>query len=113
MRAASSLSRKPRPPGGPSAPTATNVLDDYLAHCKEACDSEICRLYGPGQRGSNGLYDLILDYPLRDGKALRPTLCIATCLGLGGDLEAVLPTAATLELYHNAFLVHDDIEDDS
>ena len=31
----------------------------------------------------------------------------------GGDVEAVLPTAATLELYHNAFLVHDDIEDDS
>jgi geranylgeranyl diphosphate synthase type II len=24
-----------------------------------------------------------------------------------------LPTAATLELYHNAFLVHDDVEDDS
>ncbi|HEX3732787.1 MAG TPA: polyprenyl synthetase family protein, partial [Mycobacteriales bacterium] len=26
---------------------------------------------------------------------------------------AVLPTAATLELYHNAFLIHDDIEDES
>ena len=60
-----------------------------------------------------GLFDLILDYPLRGGKALRPTLSIATCLGLGGHLEAVLPTAATLELYHNAFLVHDDIEDES
>ena len=35
------------------------------------------------------------------------------CRALGGDVEAVLPTAATLELYHNAFLVHDDIEDDS
>ena len=32
---------------------------------------------------------------------------------LGGQLEAILPTAATLELYHNAFLIHDDIEDDS
>ena len=35
------------------------------------------------------------------------------CLGLGGHLEAILPTAATLELYHNAFLIHDDIEDES
>jgi geranylgeranyl diphosphate synthase type II len=93
--------------------TAGNPLDDYLAQCKKSCDGEIERLYGPGQRGSNSLYDLILDYPLRGGKALRPALSIATCLGLGGHLEAILPTAATLELYHNAFLIHDDIEDES
>jgi geranylgeranyl diphosphate synthase type II len=59
------------------------------------------------------LYELILDYPLREGKALRPTLAIALCRALGGYLEAVLPTAATLEPYHNELLIHDDIEDDS
>jgi len=96
-----------------AAPSAANPLDEYLASCKDACDGEIGRLYGPGERGLNGLYDLILDYPLRGGKALRPALSIATCLGLGGHLEAILPTAATLELYHNAFLIHDDIEDES
>lgn len=109
MPPASSLSTT----DGSIAPAARNPLDDYLALCKEACDGEIERLYGPGDRGSNGLYELILDYPLRGGKALRPALSIATCLGLGGHLEAVLPTAATLELYHNAFLIHDDIEDES
>jgi geranylgeranyl diphosphate synthase type II len=98
---------------GRPAPTGADVLEEYLATCKVACDGEIQRLYAPGQRGSNGLYDLILDYPLRGGKALRPALSIAICLGLGGQLEAVLPTAATLELYHNAFLIHDDIEDES
>ncbi|AKK27208.1 polyprenyl synthetase family protein [Mycobacterium sp. EPa45] len=92
---------------------AARPLDDYLALCKDACDGEIARLYGPGEREKGGLYDLILDYPLRGGKALRPALSIAACLGLGGHLEAVLPTAATLELYHNAFLIHDDIEDES
>lgn len=90
-----------------------SALEEYLALCKDACDAEIARLYGPGAHGVGGLYDLILEYPLRGGKALRPALSIATCLGLGGHLEAVLPTAATLELYHNAFLVHDDIEDGS
>ncbi|HEY4794204.1 MAG TPA: polyprenyl synthetase family protein [Mycobacterium sp.] len=98
---------------GASAVSALNVLEDYLAECKAACDGEIDRLFAPGQHGASRLYELILDYPRRGGKALRPALSIATCLGLGGHLEAVLPTAATLELYHNAFLIHDDIEDES
>jgi geranylgeranyl diphosphate synthase, type II len=98
---------------GASAVSAPNVLEDYLAECKEACDGEIDRLFAPGRHDASRLYELILDYPRRGGKALRPALSIATCLGLGGRLEAVLPTAATLELYHNAFLIHDDIEDES
>ena len=59
------------------------------------------------------LFNLMLDYPLRDAKALRPALCIATCRALGGQLEEVLPSAAVLEFFHNAFLIHDDIEDQS
>ena len=113
MLTASSTSTTTKPPGGAQSRQHRNPLDDYLAFCKDACDGEIERLYGPSEHGSNGLYDLILDYPLRGGKALRPALSIATCLGLGGHLEAILPTAATLELYHNAFLIHDDIEDES
>jgi geranylgeranyl diphosphate synthase type II len=89
------------------------TLDAYLTACQEACEGEIRRLYAPTDRAPSALFELILDYPLRGGKALRPTLGIAMCLGLGGTLEAVLPTAATLELYHNAFLIHDDIEDES
>ena len=89
------------------------VVDDYLTACQEACAAEIRRLFAPDESVPDALFDLILDYPLRGGKALRPTLSIAMCLGLGGRLDAVLPTAATLELYHNAFLIHDDIEDES
>jgi geranylgeranyl diphosphate synthase type II len=95
-----------------SAPSTSDVLEGYLAECKDACDGEINRLYAP-KHGRSLLHELILDYPLRGGKALRPALSIAICLGLGGHLDAVLPTAATLELYHNAFLIHDDIEDES
>jgi geranylgeranyl diphosphate synthase, type II len=99
-------------PEATPAPSASYPLEDYLAVCKAACDDEINRLYGP-EPGRSQLHELILDYPLRGGKALRPALSIATCLGLGGHLDAVMPTAATLELYHNAFLIHDDIEDES
>ena len=89
------------------------VLDDYLTACHKVCVAEIERLYSPDHRASGTLFELILDYPSRGGKAVRPTLSVATCLGLGGRIEAILPTAATLELYHNAFLIHDDIEDES
>jgi geranylgeranyl diphosphate synthase, type II len=96
-----------------SDPAVSDRLESYLTECKASCDGEIKRLYGSGRQGSSSLHDLILDYPQRGGKALRPALAIAICLGLGGHLAAVLPTAATLELYHNAFLIHDDIEDES
>ena len=53
------------------------------------------------------------DYPNRVGKALRPSLCLATCEAFGGPLADALPSALAIELLHNAFLVHDDIEDAS
>ena len=46
-------------------------------------------------------------------KGIRPALCLATCGAFGGDEERALPSAAAIELLHNAFLVHDDIEDGS
>jgi geranylgeranyl diphosphate synthase type II len=59
------------------------------------------------------LYDLIPSYPMRGGKGLRSGLCIATCLAFGGNIENVLKSAIAIELFHNAFLIHDDIEDGS
>jgi geranylgeranyl diphosphate synthase type II len=53
------------------------------------------------------------DYVDRPGKGLRPALCLATCEAFGGHVEDALPSAAAIELLHTAFLVHDDIEDDS
>lgn len=59
------------------------------------------------------LYNLMRDYPLRPAKGLRPAICMAVCRALGGYDAQALPTAVALELYHNAFLVHDDVEDRS
>src|SRR5689334_23604200 len=59
------------------------------------------------------LYDLISGQLSHVGKGLRPALCIATCRAFGGSIEQALPSAVTIELLHNAFLVHDDIEDGS
>ena len=89
-----------------------DLLTGYLHDCRELVLREIAEII-PDVRHGNRLYELMRDYPLRAGKAMRPALCIATCRALGGSVEAVLRSAAAIELYHNAFLVHDDIEDDS
>ena len=59
------------------------------------------------------LYALVGDFLGRSGKGLRPALCIATARALGGRGEHAVPAAAGLEMLHNGFLVHDDIEDES
>jgi geranylgeranyl diphosphate synthase type II len=58
-------------------------------------------------------YDMVAEYPRRGGKRIRPMLCIAACRLNGGTPFEALPAAVALELFHSAFLVHDDIEDGS
>jgi geranylgeranyl pyrophosphate synthase len=59
------------------------------------------------------LYALGLDQqdPAIRGKRIRPALCLITCEALDGDAQKALPFAMAIELMHNFFLVHDDIED--
>jgi geranylgeranyl diphosphate synthase, type II len=69
--------------------------------------------YIPKKEPAKYLYDLISEYPDRGGKGFRPGLCIAACKAYGGTMDEVLNSAITLELLHNAFLIHDDVEDES
>src|SRR2546428_13789811 len=84
-------------------------LSLYLAECRALVLDEIQAVI-PSRHSRTNLYDLMLEYPLRLGKGFRPSLCIAVCRALGGRLEEVVRTAAVLELYHNAFLIHDAVE---
>ncbi len=63
--------------------------------------------------GPSHLYDLVSVYPRRLGKGLRGALCLATCEALGGRRALALNTAVAAELFHNAFLIHDDVQDES
>ena len=67
----------------------------------------------PDREPKQHLYDLVSAQLSREGKGIRPALCLATCHAFGGDAARALPSAAAIELLHNAFLVHDDIEDES
>jgi geranylgeranyl diphosphate synthase type II len=59
------------------------------------------------------LYQPMRDFCARSGKGLRPALLIAACRSFGGRLEDALTSAAALEILHDAFLIHDDIQDQS
>jgi geranylgeranyl diphosphate synthase type II len=87
----------------------SEVLRDYGALVKGAV-----REYLPAVEPRRYLYDLVADYPGRGGKMMRPSLCIAVARALGAPLDRLLiSAAASIELMHNAMLVHDDIEDES
>lgn len=98
-------------------PGATKMLsaaqrDAYLEDCRAAAVGHITRLIAARDR-SHPAYRAVLDYPLREAKGLRPAIAIAVCRALGGQLAEIVATAAVFELLHNAFLVHDDVEDGS
>jgi geranylgeranyl diphosphate synthase type II len=59
------------------------------------------------------LYDLLPDYPGRGGKMMRPALCLAAARAFGASVDQAVLTAVSIELLHNALLIHDDIEDES
>jgi geranylgeranyl diphosphate synthase type II len=69
------------------------------------------RAYLPQDEPRSYLYDLLADYPRRGGKMLRSSLCIAMARATGARLEDAIASAVSIELIHNALLVHDDIED--
>ncbi|MER5349208.1 polyprenyl synthetase family protein [Kitasatospora sp. NPDC002551] len=97
----------------PAAPPALGapLVEQVLARYRERTVAELLR-HIPAQSPPY-LYDLAADYPTRPCKGLRAALCLATCAAFGGHCARALNPAVTVELFHNAFLVHDDIQDGS
>ena len=93
-------------------PVGDADLVQAMENCRARVADEVGRLI-PHRSPERDLYALMRDYPARGGKGLRPTLTIATCGALGGRPGDALRSAAALELFHNGFLVHDDIADES
>ncbi|HEX6221503.1 MAG TPA: polyprenyl synthetase family protein [Acidimicrobiia bacterium] len=92
--------------------TATPFMIDYLEGVRSGvADAVAATLPEGGPRGN--LYEPLAEFVGRSGKSLRPALCIAAARAHGSTTGRALPSAVALELLHNAFLIHDDVEDGS
>jgi geranylgeranyl diphosphate synthase type II len=59
------------------------------------------------------LYEPISYILALGGKRMRPALLLMACDLFGGDVEAALPPALAIEVFHNFTLMHDDIMDNA
>lgn len=85
---------------------------DVLRSRREKTYEEIYR-YLPLDGQPASYWDLLREYPSRQGKGLRPTLLLLTCEALGGDSSKAVRTAAAYQTFEDWVLVHDDLEDES
>jgi geranylgeranyl diphosphate synthase type II len=92
--------------------SATSFMEDYLEGVRSGVAEAVeASLPEGGPRSS--LYGPLTEFVGRPGKSIRPALCIAAGRAHGSTAERVLPSSVALELLHNAFLIHDDVEDGS
>lgn len=79
-----------------------------IAHELDALNAEIRR----GLQTSNPLMNDIVETYLRTkGKQIRPILVLLSAKLLGGITDATISSAASIEMLHNASLIHDDVID--
>lgn len=95
-----------------SGPATPPLVAELLEECRLEVLGAMKPYLGTG-RPSPYLYELAADYPRRGGKMMRPSICIATARAFGARSSDAVRSAVAIELLHNAFLVHDDIEDES
>jgi geranylgeranyl diphosphate synthase type II len=91
------------------------AADAFLSHLSAYRETTLAGLLSavPQREPQRHLYGPLSSYLTRSGKGIRPALCLATCRAFGGNEADALASATAIEMLHNAFLVHDDVEDES
>ena len=59
------------------------------------------------------LYAPLERYSHNAGKRHRPLICLIACTAVGGDARRAQASAAAIEHFHTAALIHDDIQDEA
>ncbi len=81
-----------------------SIINDYLKHFFARTDDADINKY---------LYEPLQEFINNAGKRHRPLICMLACKAVGGNEADALKSAAAIEIFHNAALIHDDIADNS
>jgi geranylgeranyl diphosphate synthase type II len=80
-----------------------------MAPRRERVEAALAALFPPDTRHGHRLTEAIRYSLLGGGKRLRPVLTLAACEAVGGDPDAAMPLACSLEMIHSYSLIHDDL----
>ena len=82
-----------------------------LEDLQELISEAVSKITFPGYPAQ--LYEPISYILSLGGKRMRPALLLMACDLFGGDVDAAIPPALAIEVFHNFTLMHDDIMDNA
>jgi geranylgeranyl diphosphate synthase type I len=87
----------------------------YLKRNAKKFDAYLAEFFADGTHADmqRYLYRPLGAYTKNAGKRHRPVICLLACEAVGGDPRRAWPSAAAIEHFHTAALIHDDIMDSS
>jgi len=87
----------------------------YLKRQGKAFERYLATFFDDGSHAdmTRYLYGPLRTFSDNAGKRHRPLICLLACEAVGGDPKLAWPSAAAIEHFHTAALIHDDIEDSS
>ena len=87
----------------------------YLKRNAKKFDEYLATFYVDGTHPdmTRYLYGPLAAYSNNAGKRHRPLICLLACEAVGGDPKLAWPAGASIEHFHTAALIHDDIMDAS
>jgi geranylgeranyl diphosphate synthase type I len=90
-------------------------FEQYLIESGRAFDNYLSTFFADGTHPdmTRYLYGPLREFSDNSGKRHRPLICLLACEAVGGDAKRAWPSAAAIEHFHTAALIHDDIEDSS
>ncbi|MDR1412656.1 MAG: polyprenyl synthetase family protein [Actinomycetes bacterium] len=85
----------------------------YLKRNHRAIDEHLASYFVGGAHPdmTRYLYGPLAEYSANSGKRHRPLICMLACEAVGGNPALAQRSAAAIEHFHTAALIHDDIED--
>jgi geranylgeranyl diphosphate synthase, type II len=84
-------------------------LENFFGKVRRLVDAKLDELVPSGETAPARLYEAIRWSLFGGGKRFRPALVFATGRVFGADDEALLRTAAAVEMIHTYSLIHDDL----